>query len=278
MNKNLQAMIDFALSKVGCGYIYGATGWVCTKARREQQAVQYPEHAASILGTGAKWDNKQCFDCAQLTRFSVDAAGLKIPSGATTQWNSNSWTVKGALTGIPAEPCIVFRYSNNVMQHVGCYIGDGWCVDARGTDMGVVKTRFDSYPWTHFASPKLAHTGGVTGPEPPYTARIKTQTGSGISLWADNGKNDRIVAVPDGSIVTVLGKPDNLGFVPAEFDGKRGVGDTQYMLPIGDIPTLPPSEPPPWDEREAWQKIAASYALLTEAANMLGDTLQDFSK
>ncbi|HNW87931.1 MAG TPA: hypothetical protein PLR69_12315 [Candidatus Limiplasma sp.] len=33
-----------ALGMVGWGYIYGATGWVCTAARVEQQAAQYPAY------------------------------------------------------------------------------------------------------------------------------------------------------------------------------------------------------------------------------------------
>ena len=278
MNKKLQAMTDFVLSKVGCGYIYGATGWVCSKARREQQAAQYPEYAATIMGIGAKWDGKQCFDCAQLTRFAMEAAGVKLPSGATSQWNANSWTAKGVLTGVPPEPCIVFRHSNNVMQHVGVYIGDGWCVDARGTADGVIKTKFSSYPWTHFALPDLSRADVIAGLEPPYTARIKTQTGGGVSLWKDNTKIDRIVTVPEGGVVTVVSKPDAAGFVLAEYDGKRGVGDTQYMQPLSSAPQPQPQEPPPWDGQEAWRKIAASYALLLEAANMMGDMLQDVGK
>lgn len=75
MDERFQAVADYALSKVGRGYIFGATGWVCSPARRRQQAAQYPQHAARILGIGARWDGIQCFDCAQLTRFSVDAAG-----------------------------------------------------------------------------------------------------------------------------------------------------------------------------------------------------------
>jgi hypothetical protein len=279
MDRKLQAMVDYALSKVGCGYIYGASGWVCSEARRKQQAAQYPEHAAKIMGTGAKWDGRQCFDCAQLTRFAADAAGLKLPSGATSQWNSNNWTAKGLLMGMPPEPCIVFRHSNNVMQHVGIFLGEGWCVDARGTDDGVIRSRFDgNYKWTHFALPNIGQSASVPMAEPPYTARIKTQTGNGVSLWVDNGKTVRVTSVPEGSVVNVIGKPDSLGFALSEFDGMRGVGDTQYMTPLAGTPDLPPPELPPWDDREAWQKIAASYALLTQAANMMGDTLQDFGK
>ncbi len=64
----MKRIAEFAASKLGCGYVYGATGWICSKARREQQAQQYPDQAGNILGVCAKWDGVQCYDCAQLTR------------------------------------------------------------------------------------------------------------------------------------------------------------------------------------------------------------------
>ena len=294
MNDKLRAMVDAALSKVGCGYIYGATGWICSEARRKQQAAQYPEYAANILGVGAKWDGKQCFDCAQLSKFAANAGGLSLPSGATSQWNSNSWTTKGMLTGIPSEPCLVFRQVNNgIMQHVGVYIGDGWCVDARGTTDGVIKSRFDSYKWSHFALPDLGHVGGVSGFEPPFTARVKTTTGKGISLWIDNKKLDRVATIPEGGVVTVVGHADYLGFAMSDFDRKRGVADTQYLIPLDSADTAAPAsmasaastagttpaaptETLPIGDQEAWRKAAAAYALLAEAANIIGDSIQDF--
>jgi hypothetical protein len=121
-----------------------------------------------------------------------------------------------------------------------------------------------------------ANAGNIVAKDLPYKARIKTHTGKGFGLWEDNTKTDRVVAVPDGSVVTVIGKPDALGFALAEFSGMQGVGDTQYMIPLAGVPDLPPPEPPPWGEHDVWQKIAASYALLTQAANMMGDTLQDY--
>ncbi|MFR5796238.1 MAG: hypothetical protein ACLUI3_12295 [Christensenellales bacterium] len=47
-----------ALALVGCGYIYGATGWICTRARMEQQMRQYPTYAGQIERYGKKWLGK----------------------------------------------------------------------------------------------------------------------------------------------------------------------------------------------------------------------------
>ena len=38
----------WALAHVGCPYIYGATGGICTPSYREARAAQYPEYAATM--------------------------------------------------------------------------------------------------------------------------------------------------------------------------------------------------------------------------------------
>ena len=69
----------------GCGYIYGATGWVCTEAHLQAQARQYPEYADKIINYGRKyWMGKVCYDCAQLTRRAAREAGYELVSGATS--------------------------------------------------------------------------------------------------------------------------------------------------------------------------------------------------
>jgi hypothetical protein len=54
-----KAIADKALSLVGCGYIFGATGWICTDAQIEQQAKQYPQYASTIRKHGRKWLKKR---------------------------------------------------------------------------------------------------------------------------------------------------------------------------------------------------------------------------
>ena len=55
MPSKRDAMTARALALVGCGYIYGATGWICTRARMEQQMRQYPTYAGQIERYGKKW-------------------------------------------------------------------------------------------------------------------------------------------------------------------------------------------------------------------------------
>ena len=68
-----EAMTAKAKSLVGCGYVYGATGWICTRRRLDQQARQYPQYADLIYKYGPKWQGRPCYDCAQLTRAVAQA-------------------------------------------------------------------------------------------------------------------------------------------------------------------------------------------------------------
>lgn len=158
-NQCHEAMAAFALAKVGCGYIYGATGWICTQARLDQQARQYPQYADTIRKNGPKWLGRVCYDCAQLTKAAAKAAGIFIPSGATSQWKADIWAEQGTIDTMPKDSRGVFLYrqSGSVMQHTGICLGDGTFVDARGHAYGVLHSKMGTYAWTHWA--RLRATG-----------------------------------------------------------------------------------------------------------------------
>jgi hypothetical protein len=170
----------FARSKIGQGYIYGAKGQTCTAAFRRQQAQQYPDQAQNILVTGAKWDGRPVWDCAQLTRFAAKAAGVELPSGATSQWRKGPWKRKGTIDSLPeGEVVYLYRQKGSIMQHTGLALGDGTCVHARGTAYGVVHQPVRDYQWTHWASPWEAESA----PEPVEPADPMTEA----TVYADNG-------------------------------------------------------------------------------------------
>lgn len=237
MSEFMRKVVDFAVSKIGCGYIYGATGWVCTPARRAQQAAQYPDQYSNIMVVGAKWDGKQCFDCAQLTRWAVEAAGVKLPSGANSQFVGDYWSVKGAIGGIPlARPCFVFRLSDGRAQHVGIYIGNGDVVEARGTKDGVIRSKLEAYAWTHYTEHREAGTNTNAGGEEqmedhetPYEAMVDTGS-SKIGLnyrMQPSIKAAKIAScpeIPKEALLTVLEHVD------AEWARVNYAGVTGYVM------------------------------------------------
>ena len=174
----------FASSKIGQGYIYGAKGQTCTAAFRRQQAAQYPDQAQNILVTGAKWDGRPVWDCAQLTRYAAKAAGVELPSGATSQWRKGPWRRKGTIdTLTEGEVVYLYRQKGTIMQHTGLALGDGTCVHARGTAYGVVRQPVRDYQWTHWASPWEAGKTWESGPAAPMAeATVYAENGMPVKL------------------------------------------------------------------------------------------------
>lgn len=240
LTKTEQKIRDLALSKLGCGYIYGATGWVCTPARRQQQATKYPQYTDNILGIGKKWDGKVCYDCAQLTKAAATAGNITLPSGATSQWNSNVWKKKGIIAEMPERICFVFRQSGTSMQHTGLYIGDGEVVEARGTDRGVIISAFSSYPWTHYALPAYSDATTVSDiPAMPsltenalYDAEvINVKEGLNFRTSPINVTNT-IMLLLLGSVVEVLQENCGNGFSKVRYQGIVGYCTRNYLYKL----------------------------------------------
>ncbi len=199
MTDAMALAVERARALLGNGYIYGATGWVCSLARRQQQAQQYPDQAAMILGTGAKWDGKVCWDCATFTRTVAKAAGVTLPSGATSQYTKVAWVAKGIINTIPAgKPVFLYRQSGGVMQHTGFALGDGTFVHARGTAYGVVHQAMSTYAWTHWASPWVVTD--TTSEEGNLLEVLYKAT-----VIAASGKTVRVRREPGGDVLGTLG-------------------------------------------------------------------------
>ncbi len=154
---------DYVLLQVGSPYVYGATGKLCTPAMRRQQIAQYPDFAASITKhcpvlsgkqvscAGCKYHGKLAFDCAQLTRKAAEAAGLKLPSGSTTQYRKGDWSEGGDIKDLPpGQVAFLYRRTASNVPHTGVTPGDGTAVDARGHASGVVHQPISQYPWTDY--------------------------------------------------------------------------------------------------------------------------------
>lgn len=97
-----------------------------------------------------------------------------------------------------------------------------------------------------------------------YTAYVKTNYGNGASIWSDNQKSKRVVLVPDGDIVAVIGEPDSKGFVPVDYRGYTGVFDSQYLIKIEgpEAPVTPDAKP---DNTDLLAKLQEIRVMVDEA-------------
>lgn len=196
-----QKIADYAVSKIGCAYIYGGYGEkLCKPAFRKERAGQYPAQKNNIYNncpvlsgkqsscTGCKWNGKQAYDCAQLTRYCGKAAGQELVSGANSQWRKTAWDQKGTIDTLPDVPGVLLYHVNKsgTMTHTGVYIGGGYAVEARAAKYGVVKTAVKDRTWTHWA----ALPGVLTGEEvitPPPAAQETPEESKTETITAEAG-------------------------------------------------------------------------------------------
>lgn len=218
------------------GYIFGSRGQMCTRKLREDCAVANPSQASMILTTGEKWDGHYVWDCSGIMRGAWRALATYKSGGATTiytKWCSR----KGMIDTIPEEPgTFICRGTGATMQHIGVYVGNGMAVDARGTKEGVLYTRLDSYPWTHWCQADDVDFKSKDQPSgivlsALWEGKVKTKTGSGVGIWQDNTKRVRIALIPDGATVEVLDDPDGKGFAACRYGVYVGAVDLQYVYP-----------------------------------------------
>ena len=152
-----EIVIEYAYSKLGSGYVWGATGQVATDSYLRSRANADPAHVDYDIVK--KWVGKQVFDCRGLVLAAMKQVGITMSAvGATTQWRETKYIKKGTIDSLPKDKvCCLYRYSseNNNMAHTGLYLGDGETViHSAGSKTGVVKTTLAAYGrWTHWGIP-----------------------------------------------------------------------------------------------------------------------------
>ena len=106
----VSALASTALSKVGCSYVYGATG-------------------------------PNSFDCSGLAQWVYRQNGIYIPRTVTTQYYACT------LVSSPDVGDLVYFNTIGYMSHVGIYIGNGQFVHAGTSATGVVVANLYSSYW-----------------------------------------------------------------------------------------------------------------------------------
>lgn len=289
---------------VGCPYIMGATGKMCTPSYRQARMSQYPSYAEKmkkncprLMGradscVSCRWADpdtgkgKLAYDCAQLSRWCMDFVGISFPSGATSQWNKVAWAQRGTIDGLPADKlCCVFRQDDGKMGHVGIYQGDGWVVHAKGHDYGVVRTRLSDDRWTHYGIPMGLYDEPYTRP----TIRRGDQ-GEYVKIMQTYLINDGYTlkptkSAPDGcdgifgadTEVTLIAFQAEHGIVP---DGICGADTWTALECQQDDPMTPGPEPdaPPTpdeslstvDREQLMQIVKTARTLLGQIEELIG--------
>lgn len=286
---------NWLLSRVGNPYLMGGTGQVCTKAYREARAAQYPGSAAKIKKNcqrmnggpntckGCRYfdestgQGKRAYDCAQLTRWAMDAVGISLVSGATSQWTRTNWAIMGEMDTLPADKmAILYRQdSPSVMGHTGIALGDGSCVHAKGHDYGVVREGIEAYGrWTHWAIPVGLYDQAEpsAGKAEEYIVTdVKVALRKGMTKQSElNGPRIDIGEIVQGVAVTS-------DWVAVAYQGRSGYMMAEFLQPlnsVGDADDAPEDAQEPAQEPQE-QPEQITLTLDKETAKKLLEALKN---
>lgn len=233
-------------ARVGNPYIMGGTGAFCTVSYRKARAAQYPGSAANIkkycprmngsavsCGLCKYWDEstgtgKRAYDCAQLVRFAMEQAGIRMVSGATSQWAKTAWAQQGEMDTLPRDRlCLVYRYDGgNVFGHTGIYLGNGLVQHAKGHAYGVVIESLEKYgKWTHWGIPV-----GLYDDEEQKEGNMDVYevTGKNLALRAGmSTKTAVLTRIPTGEMVE--GTSAGSDWVRVNYKGQTGYCMAEYL-------------------------------------------------
>ena len=149
----------------GWGYIYGTAGRLWTEEL--QRAWSAPPHKnwEKTKQYGARWIGKKVTDCSGLPLWALKQLGEEIVHHARYQYTDAS-KAKGKLAdgkrtdGKPLLPgtAVFLQGSQEHIHHVGVYVGHNICIEAKGTQWGVVTSSPDH--WDHWGELKAVDYSG----------------------------------------------------------------------------------------------------------------------
>lgn len=162
-----EGIIAQAEAHIGCPYVYGTWGQLCTPALRKRYAEYNPSQKAitykrcPVLSgkqskcDGCKYDGMLAFDCRGYTHYCVkNGAGIDISGGYVgRQWSDPNWDVKGTVADMMEAVSCLFTKD---MKHTGLYVLGGRVLHCSGE----VKTDTitGGRDWVKFGIPKGLYT------------------------------------------------------------------------------------------------------------------------
>lgn len=135
-NKTASGLVSFVKTKLGTPYVYGAKG---EKLTLEKYNTLKKLYGSLVWASDKNKIGKTCTDCSGLISWYTG----KVVNSTTYKNTATKVLSIGKLSqAVPG--CALWRQG-----HIGVYIGDGYCIEAKGSAYGVVKTKASQGGWTH---------------------------------------------------------------------------------------------------------------------------------
>ena len=152
--KNNLDLVQWAISAeaAGWGYVWGTFGQVLTRDTLAAKAAQYPDNVGVYEEyIRSHYLGRRTADCVGFIKGdcwydpetdSVNYATNGMPDiGADQMYRAAA--EKGPISTMPEIPGLAVWHQG----HIGIYIGNGYAIEAMGTQYGVVRTKVEGRGW-----------------------------------------------------------------------------------------------------------------------------------
>jgi len=144
MGKTGIGMAEYAIGKIGTPYFYGSKMQVLTEAYMTTMKALYPKTVTAAYIKKAR--NK-----GQVGKTNTDCSGL--PGAYRQKQIGSAQLYQTAYTRLPISevknfaPGVILWKSGHVGVYIGMENGVPMCVEAKGIDYGVIKTKVSATNW-----------------------------------------------------------------------------------------------------------------------------------
>ena len=249
----------------GWGYIYGTWGSLWT-AEKQANATR-----DMTVKYGSKWIGKMVTDCSGLLRWALYQLGESIVHHARYQYTDYCRNKGKLINGLREDgssilpgTAVFLQGKEDKIHHVGVYVGDNTCIEAKGTVYGVVTSELSH--WDHWGELIMVDYSGETPVTPTEDVLFKAVVNNPrnwLNVHSGPSENaQRRFQVHKGSIVDVLATEPEWWQI--RYGNQIGWALAKYLSPIEA-----PEEPEQPEEPETQEPDAGSIAISPDDLNEL---------
>jgi hypothetical protein len=191
MAKTNTGLVEYAKSMLNKPYWYGTFGNTASEELYTKKKKQYPKYYdRSKYNQG--WTHQygqRVHDCIGLIKgylwsdTTTSAPKYNSAQDVSADGMLKKCKEKGAINTIPEIPGVLVFYTG----HVGVYEGNGYVIEARGHNYGVVRTKLKDRPWKNWGKCPWIDYSAPTK-KPTITVTVKKKTLDELAKEVINGK------------------------------------------------------------------------------------------
>ena len=279
----------------GWGYIYGTAGRLWTEALQRSWSEPPHKNYEKTKQYGARWIGRNVTDCSGLLVWALKWLGEEIVHHARYQYTDASKyrgkLVDGKRTDgkqlLPGT-AVFLQGSQEHIHHVGVYVGHNICIEAKGTQWGVVTSEPEH--WDHWGELKVvdytraADIENEPIPEVPEHREDKDvlfrvivdNPGAWLNVRSGPGTSYQVLfRVEKGDVAEVLAISDDNKWDQIRCNGRIGWASAEYLSVVDEGPDEPDEGPETEDAKSAiMNKISEAYGIIDELMIILDNIRQ----